>query len=577
MSNAVASSKNIAILYSRSTFIIYFISMLFIYSIIDWYFFDKSISLFNGLIYCNLNNLVFSFFILILSFLILILTSFYPTNINTTTINLSKIETKDNNQSNEFSLEELMQTKRDHYKIIEYPLITQFILIGGITLLSSNDLITIFLAIELQSYGLYILSTIYRNSESSTSAGLTYFLLGGLSSCIILLGLSFLYINSGTTSLDGLYLIHNIITSDTNLINILLLNSIENNNNLISTFTLNYYQYAIQFSLVILTVGFLFKISAAPFHSWSPGVYDAIPTVTTTFVAIIPKISILILFFDLVYSTWYTTFNYSWTNILLFSSFLSLIIGSILGLTQFRIKRLYAYSTISHVGFILLALCVHSVESIQAFFFYIIQYSLSNLNAFLILILIGYSYTMYQKKTKLYESATTVYKDYKNNIKILSPIEYIDQLKGYFYLNPILAISLSVTLYSFIGVPPLVGFFAKQMVLSSALDNGDIFMCLIAILTSVVSAVYYLYIVKHMFFEKSNYIANLSLAKIFKTKIDQFSMISYNDKEETINTITLSTWLTCIISILSLTMLLFIFVYYEIYFLVNILSILIIY
>jgi NADH-ubiquinone oxidoreductase chain 2 len=160
-----------------------------------------------------------------------------------------------------------MQTKRDHYKIIEYPLITQFILIGGITLLSSNDLITIFLAIELQSYGLYILSTIYRNSESSTSAGLTYFLLGGLSSCIILLGLSFLYINSGTTSLDGLYLIHNIITSDTNLVYFLLQNNIELNSGLSPIFTLNYYQYAIQFSLVILAVGFLFKISAAPFHS----------------------------------------------------------------------------------------------------------------------------------------------------------------------------------------------------------------------------------------------------------------------------------------------------------------------
>jgi NADH-ubiquinone oxidoreductase chain 2 len=173
---------------------------------------------------------------------------------------LSKI-----NISNVFNLEELMQTKRDHYKIIEYPLITQFILIGGITLLSSNDLITIFLSIELQSYGLYILSTIYRNSESSTNAGLTYFLLGGLSSCIILLGLSFLYINSGTTSLDGLYIIHNIITSDSNLLYYILQNNIESDFSPI--FTLNYYQYAIQFSLVILAVGFLFKISAAPFHS----------------------------------------------------------------------------------------------------------------------------------------------------------------------------------------------------------------------------------------------------------------------------------------------------------------------
>ena len=304
--------------------------------------------------------------------------------------------------------------------------------------------------------------------------------------------------------------------------------------------------------------------------------YDAIPTVTTTFVAIIPKISILILFFDLVYSTWYTTFDYTWTSIFLFSSFLSLIIGSVLGLTQFRIKRLYAYSTISHVGFILLALCVHSVESIQAFFFYIIQYSLSNLNAFLVLVLIGYTYINYNKKTKAYESIPSIYKGYKAKINELSPIEYIDQLRGYFYLNPILAISLAVTLYSFIGVPPLVGFFAKQMVLSSALDNGDVFMSLIAILTSVVSAVYYLYIVKHMFFEKSKYMINLSLNKISSIQVQKVSGEVLNEKN-TINTITLSSWLTCLISILSLTILLFIFLYYEIYFLMNILSILIVY
>jgi len=586
MSNAVANSKKSAILYSRSTFMIYFFSMLFLYSIIDWYFYEKSISLFNGLIYCSINNLVFIFFIFLLSFCIITLTSFYPVNLTTNPVadnslpsnRLSILSLGDKTQGisykNLFNLKELLQINRDHYKIIEYPLITQFIVIGSIFLLSSNDLITIFLSIELQSYGLYILSTIYRNSESSTGAGLTYFLLGGLSSCIILLGLSFLYINSGTTSLDGLYLIYNIITSDTNLINVFLSQNNELVNSITGTsiFSLNYYQYAIQFSLVILTVGFLFKISAAPFHSWSPGVYDAIPTVTTTFVAIIPKISILILLFDIVYSTWYTTFNYSWTSILLFSSFLSLIIGSVLGLTQFKIKRLYAYSTISHVGFILLALSVHSVESTQAFFFYIIQYSLSNLNAFLILVLIGYSYINYTKKTKGYESVSSLYKGYKQKIGELSPIEYIDNLRGYFYLNPMLAISLSVTLYSFIGVPPLAGFFAKQMILSSALDNGDIFMCLVAILTSVVSAVYYLYIVKHMFFEKSKFTLNIPLKKIINTQIGNIS--KSDDNEITLSS---SSWLSGIISVLSLTMLLFIFLYYEIYFLISILSIILIY
>jgi NADH-ubiquinone oxidoreductase chain 2 len=203
----------------------------------------------------------------------MILTSFYPNEIkkiNTTdpTINTLTNVNADN-ASKPFDLRELLQINREHYKIIEYSLITQFVLIGSITLLSSNDLITIFLSIELQSYGLYIISTIYRNSESSTSAGLTYFLLGGLSSCIILLGLSFIYINSGTTSLDGLYIIHNIITSDQDLLSYFLnghkeiYNSVTN----LPIFTLNIYQYIIQFSLIILSVGFLFKISAAPFHS----------------------------------------------------------------------------------------------------------------------------------------------------------------------------------------------------------------------------------------------------------------------------------------------------------------------
>ena len=174
--------------------------------------------------------------------------------------------------NNLFDIKDLLQIERDHYKIIEYTLILQFIIVGGITLLSSNDLITIFLSIELQSYGLYILSTIYRNSEESTGAGLTYFLLGGLSSSIILLGLSFLYINSGSTNLDGLYLINNIITSDNNLLS-LFLTPLKNNESVnpiltsLSIFNLNHYEYAIQFSMIVLTVGFLFKISAAPFHS----------------------------------------------------------------------------------------------------------------------------------------------------------------------------------------------------------------------------------------------------------------------------------------------------------------------
>jgi len=226
------------------------------------------------------------------------------------------------------------------------------------------------------------------------------------------------------------------------------------------------------------------------------------------------------------------------------SSLLSLIIGSVLGLTQFRIKRLFAYSTISHVGFILLALSINSLESIQAFYFYIMQYSISNLNAFLILITIGSYFTLVslkEKESKLVENkmkqVEASYVD--NQIDSLSPIQYISQLKGFFYINPLLAISLTITIYSFVGVPPLMGFFAKQMVLSAALDNGYVFMSLIAILTSVIGGVYYLGVIKELFFSESLYTTQ------------EINDKTISDKE----TIFLSSSLTLSISILTFSIL----------------------
>jgi NADH-ubiquinone oxidoreductase chain 2 len=150
----------------------------------------------------------------------------------------------------------LLNKMGEQFRIIEYPLIILFVITGATFLIASSDLITIFLAIELQSYGLYLLSTIYRNSELSTNAGLTYFLLGGLSSCIILLGQSLLYINSGNTNLDGIYIINSI-----------LVNSVDGLENTTSITNIpNIYQYYIQLSFVIMSVGLLFKISSAPFH-----------------------------------------------------------------------------------------------------------------------------------------------------------------------------------------------------------------------------------------------------------------------------------------------------------------------
>nr|QXQ00351.1 NADH dehydrogenase subunit 2 [Tuber microsphaerosporum] len=360
--------------------------------------------------------------------------------------------------------------------IPEYPLIILFILIGAIFLMSSSDLVSMFLAIELQSYGLYIFATLYRNSELATSAGLTYFLLGGLSSCFILLGSCLLYLNFGITNLDGLYVLSSL---------------------------------------------------SEVFHFWSPDVYDGIPTVVTTFVAIIPKISIFIFLLELVHYTSQSMFEFNWTSLLLLSSFLSLIIGSVVGLVQHRIKRLLAYSTISHVGFLLLALVINSTESVQAFLFYLMQYSLSNINVFFILIIIGYYLLEISRNAdrRLLEI---------NN----SPVQLISQFQGFFFINPFLAISLAITLFSFAGLPPLIGFFAKQQVLSAALNQGFYFLVLVGILTSVVSAVYYLRIIKLVFFDKNESIADNKYSYYFASS---------------------SPFLTITISVLTLIILLFIF------------------
>jgi len=517
LSNAVTLRRDKSILYSRIAIII--LSYSFFNGSLSLLFksFKRGIGLFGGLFHATIITHVFQLFIIFISIVILQLTAFFPF--------VYKV-----NKGNE---EEIRDKKGEQFKIIEYPLILLFIINGALFLVSTSDLVSIFLSIELQSYGLYLLSTIYRNSELATSGGLTYFLLGGLSSCFILLASSLLYSNSGTTNLDGLY----VITSLSDIAN-------DTSNALIYWYKFDYINY----SLLILSVGFLFKVSAAPFHFWSPYVYDAIPTVVTTFVAIVAKISIFIFLLELVHYTSNSLYNFefTWTISLLISSLLSLIIGSVLGLSQFRIKRLFAYSTISHLGFILLALSINTIESIEGFFFYLMQYSISNLNAFFILLAIGYSLYSYINDKDEYKELAD---------KNLSPIQLISQLKGYFYINPMLSLSLTITIFSFLGIPPLVGFFAKQMVLSAALDSGFIFLALIAILTSVISAVYYLNIVKQMFFFKGEYLENIEDPKKVQKEIIR--------KSENVDSIIISSHISITISILTLIIFLFIFMANE--------------
>jgi len=491
-SNGLTNRPDTSILYSRIGILIIFYSIISAYTTLYFTYLEKGIGLYGGLFNTTAITHTFQLFILIICGIILLMTGFYPRKkyVGDSTSMIDTLFKKVKQYIN------IINKVSEQFTIIEYALIIIFVISGATLLLSSGDLGSIYICIELQSFSLYIISSLHRNSESSTGSALTYFLLGGLSSCFILLGIGLIYANSGLTSLDGIY---SIISDSERYVEY-------------STWYMHSYVF---YSLLLISVGFLFKIAAAPFHWWSPDVYDGVPTIVTTFIAILGKIAILILLLELVQYTscllHSTVQFYSWTTSLSLSCFFSLIIGTVLGLTQTRIKRLLAYSTISHVGFILLALIVHSIDSYQAYIFYIIQYILTNLNAFLLLIAIGFSLYLYYTNVSEYNNLPE-----KNN----SPIQLISQLKGYFSINPILALCLVITMFSFVGLPPLVGFFGKQMVLTTALDNDKTILVLIGVLTSVIGAVYYLTVIKTIYFDNTQYektyiYLEISLSNIF--------------------------------------------------------------
>jgi NADH-ubiquinone oxidoreductase chain 2 len=242
-------------------------------------------------------------------------------------------------------------------------------------------------------------------------------------------------------------------------------------------------------------------------------------------------------------------------------------------LTQSRIKRLFAYSTISHIGFILLGLSTDNTESMQACIFYIFQYTISNLNAFLILLSIGFFLYLYVYKENNHARSVREKLVDENN----SPVQLISQIKGYFYINPFISISLAITLFSFIGIPPIAGFFAKQMILSAALDKDQIFLAIVAILTSVIGAAYYLNLVKQIFFFQDDYLKNPSMDNVaMKAYITDHSnnilseiTNTANEKETDIkksymnftpNDITINSAIASAISVVTLLLLLFIFI-----------------
>nr|YP_002274324.1 NADH dehydrogenase subunit 2 [Blastocladiella emersonii]ABB78017.1 NADH dehydrogenase subunit 2 [Blastocladiella emersonii] len=375
--------------------------------------------------------------------------------------------------------------------VAEYRIILGFSILGMITLIESYDLISTFLAIELQSLSLYVIATISR--KEATAAGLKYFLLGSLSSAIFLLGLVLIYSLTGITQYDGFNILYAPINELTT-------------SNIIGD---EEYKNFVLGGIILITIGLLFKIGAAPFHNWAPDVYDNVPTIVTSWLAIMGKISILSFLFVLKSTGVFAESLESFTLITL-SATLSLIIGSILGLVQYRIKRLLAYSSISHLGFLLIGLAIDNGLAVSSFLFYMFQYWLSLISIFAILI----------------ESET----HQKSSLQSISSLRFLK-------FNPALIFALIISLFSLTGIPPLIGFFGKQMILYTSLLNGYYFISTIAICTSVISAAYYLRIVKTISF----------------TLEDNNS----KDPRESLDSLTSSRPLSWIISIITLITLLF--------------------
>ena len=374
----------------------------------------------------------------------------------------------------------------------EYALVALLSTVGASLLISSSDLISLYLSIELQSFGVYILASIYRNLGSAVSAGLKYFLLGSLSSCIILLGAAIIYTYTGITHFDSIYSFIFVTENQAIL-------------------------QGISLGIVLIFIGFFFKVGAAPLHNWSPDVYDESPSIVTVWLTVMPKISIVILLLELYLNIGITEYNFtsvlsSFTlldnnsiiyylkNLILISSILSLIIGSTVGLSQNRIKRLLAYSTISHIGFILLALSINTEQSVESLIFYIVQYSVTNLNVFLIVLAVGILIKSSTAKNYYIDNS---FEDKGSE----NDVQYINELKGLFFYNPLLSLSLSICLFSMAGIPPLIGFFSKQFVLYAAIQKGFYFISIVAIIVSVISASYYLNVIKILHVSDSNYIA----------------------------------------------------------------------
>ena len=345
--------------------------------------------------------------------------------------------------------------KEENIKSFEYHILILLATLGMILIVSSYDLISMYLAIELQSLSLYVLASFKRTTEQSTEAGLKYFILGAFSSGILLFGCSLVYGFTGSTNFGDL----------TKLLSHISINQLE--------------MSGVSIGLILIIVALLFKLAAAPFHMWAPDVYEGAPTSVTAFFAIVPKIAIMGLLARICFQIFFE-FLIEWQNILILSSGISMLVGSITGLYQDRIKRLLAYSAIGHVGYILIGMASGSILGIQALLLYLVIYIVMSLNMFGIILSL-------RKQDQ--ESGKS------------SPITYIEDLRQLSYSQPLVAIMLTIGLFSMAGIPPLAGFYSKWYIFSSAIDAHLYLLALVGVVTSVIGSVYYIRIIRLMYFD----------------------------------------------------------------------------
>ena len=354
---------------------------------------------------------------------------------------------------------------------IEYPILILSATLGMMIMISSYDLIVFYMGLELQSLSLYVLASFNRDNYRSSEAGLKYFVLSALSSGLLLYGCSLIYGFSGSTNFD----------------------LIAQNINQLNTGSI--------FGIVFILVGLAFKVSAVPFHMWAPDVYEGSPTSVTAFFAIVPKVAALTVFIRFLYVPFINLVD-QWQMIIIFISLASMILGAVAAIGQTNLKRLIAYSSIGHMGYALAGLATGSNEGIQSTVIYLSIYLLMNLGIFSCIF-------MMKRKDIFYED--------------------IQDLSGLSKNHPIISICLLLLLFSLAGIPPLAGFFAKFYVFMAVIKVKMYTLAILGLITTVISAFYYLRIIKIIYFDESKEIfdANQSLGLKFALFLSTIIVLFY--------------------------------------------------